>query len=141
MDEEVETEIWICCFLWIGSSSTALLGIHKSFPCDQSVSEIRVKMQELIKALSALPDMVKDEELTWARERSRFNRSLAMDSRANRLLTFAHSFAFTAKLPNQQEFKVSNEELRSLLKDCLQGIKPVLISKGNYKKLPFYSEL
>lgn len=123
------------------TSDTALIGIHKSFPCDQSASEIKVKLQELIKEITALPDMVKDEELTWAKERSRFNTSLAMDSRQNRLLTFAHRFALTGKLPHHDEVKISNEELRSLLKESLKDIKPVLISKGNYKKLPFYSEL
>lgn len=128
------------CFVSI-TSDTALLGIHQRFPCDRSASEIKAKLQELIKAITSLPDMVKDEELTWAKERSRFNRSMAIDSRHNRLLTFAHRFAFTGKLPDQQEVNFNNEELRSLLKESLQGVKPVLISKGNYKKLPFYSEL
>lgn len=124
------------------ASDTSLLSIYYKFAADQSGDEIKKQLKELIKELRSLPDLVKDEDITWAIERSRFNQSLSIDSRQNRLLTFAHHFAFTGRLPEKDNFAaVGNEEIRALLKESLQGTQPVLVSKGNYKKLPYYSEL
>ena len=124
------------------TSDTSLMSIYFKFSFDQSASDIKKQLEESIKELRSLPDLVKDEDFTWAKERSKFNQSLSIDSRQNRLLTFSHHFALTGKLPeisSHEDF--SNEELRALLKESIQGTKPVLISKGNYKKLPYYNEL
>lgn len=122
------------------TSDTSLLSIYFKFQADQSASEIKNQLKESVKELRSLPDSVKDEDLTWAKERSKFNQSLSIDSRQNRILTFAHHFAFTGKLPESTR-DISNEELRGMLKESIQGSKPVLVSKGNYKKMPYYNEL
>lgn len=127
------------------TSDTSLLSVYFKFQADLSAGEIKNQLKGSFKELRSLPDSVKDEDLTWAKERSKFNQSLSIDSRQNRLLTFAHNFAFTGKLPELNgstgTADVGNEELRSFLKESIQESKPILVCKGNYKKLPYYNEL
>lgn len=121
------------------TSDTSLITIYFKFDSKMPAAEIKSKMQEVVKELTAFPQKVKDEDITRAQERAKFNQALAIDSRDNRLLLFAHRFAFTGNVQNRF-VPVKAEELRESLKQIL-GSKPILVGRGNYKKLINYSEL
>ena len=117
---------------------TSILSLYFKFDSHLPADEIKSKMETIVKELAAFPEKVKDEDITWAQERTRFNQALAIDSRDNRLLLFAHRFAFSGNLTKVPATKIEevNESLKSVL-----GKKPILIGRGNYKKLIDYNEL
>lgn len=122
------------------TSDSALLSIYFKFDSLLSAQEIKTKMQTIIGELAAFPQKVKDEDVTWAKERSRFNKALAIDSRDNRLLLFAHRFAFTGDWEAPASSRKTAEEFKEILTSLMES-KPIVIGRGNYKKLFNYSEL
>lgn len=122
------------------TADTSLLTLHFKFDAKESSSKIRGKLEEIVKELRSIPETLKEEELTWAQERAKFNRSLAIETRDTRLLTFAHHLAFSAPLPTNLT-SLDNAQVRNVIKKVFQGSKPVLVGRGNYKKIPQYEEL
>lgn len=123
------------------TSDTSILTIYFKFDSKTSSNEIKSKMQNIVKELKDLCTSVKDENITWAHERSKFNQALANDSRSNRLLLFSHHFAFTGHLPNHPENPPSMESVKEALKNLIIEGNPILIGRGNWKKLINYKEL
>lgn len=125
------------------TSDTSLLSLYFKFDSLLPAQEIKGKLQTIIKELSEFPQKIKDEDITWAKERSKFNQALALDSRDNRLLLFAHRFAFTGRLlPSTISASpaAKPEELKEILKSLMKS-GPIVIGRGNYKKLFNYNEL
>ena len=124
------------------TSDTSLLHLHFKFDRNVPFSEIKGKLEEAVEKLRSIPEKLKDEDLIWAQSRAKLNQALAIESRDNRLLSFAHQFAFSGQLPRTNlTTVVDNIHLRNVIKKVFQGSKPVLVGRGNYKKMIDYNDL
>lgn len=122
------------------TSDTSLVTLHFTFSPDVKVEEIRDELRRVIESIKAIPNSVKDEDLIRAQERAKFTQALALDSRSTRLLLNSQHFALTGKLLSSNSSMDLNQ-FKAALKECLQESQPVLIGRGNYKKLPYYQQL
>lgn len=121
------------------TSNTSLLSIHLN-NCESNYSQNKNILKGVFEKLKLISERVSDEELLWAQNRAKFNHSISIDSRENRLLTFAHHFAFSGNLNFPSSVDVSLKKLRASLNDTLNS-KPTLVARGNPNQLIYYEDL
>lgn len=128
----------------IFSSATADYALSGLFFRSQNGHDLKAVLQAALKHLKSIK--IDEAVLKSAKHRALHAYTSSIDSRHERVLTFAHQFALKRAISDESQMQaaleaISLKQLQELVGAVFKQSSPTLISKGAFKELPLLEDL